>query len=402
MSSNATTERPTNRELAARAPALGLSYFLRFLFLMARIRLVLAVQQLRRRSRPKPEDVVRELLPDAANAERVVPAVLALDRYEREKARDIHALTVSFGGRMSEVVLKYSKPLAPSLQAFLYAANLGHCREVLFHRHLAHLLPVRTARLLGAWESRWTGEYRLLQEHVHGSSRPDHAGISENEARVALEAIAPLHCVALAELPRLDWIVGNTNDRPFRWLIIFFPRRFDGLFIKVFGALCNYLNGLETGLVHVDYRPGNLLFHFRNGDNAPEAVTMLDWFGVTISAPIFDVVYFMTLGLQPDQRRDHYGSLRDAYLQARSRSGSPYDRVAFDDDYQVVSLLFAMACHGYAEIELFANWNVDARQWDDWRRKVLSSIEDLDFERIAHRTGCPADELKQAAAGLSL
>ncbi len=400
MSSSAITELPANRELIARVRQPGLGYVMRFLFLLARTRLALT-----RRSpigkRGAPMEAVRSLLPDAEHVDCIEASSLELDRYEAEKARDIHAFGVwRTGRRPIEVVLKYGKRLAPALQAFMHAANMGCHREVLFHQRLAAHLPVRTARLLGARSCALTGDYQLLLERVHGAARPDHGGLSTDEAGDALDALAALHSVPLASLPSLDWIVGNSNDRPFRWLILFFKQRFDERFQRVFAALCDYLNTLNPCLVHVDYRPGNLLFHDEGTDG--RRVTILDWVGVSISAGVFDVVYFMTLGLPAEQRRAEYATLTERYLQALARRGCPCAREAFDRDYQVLSLLFAMACHGYGEVELFVDWNVDDAQWDDWKHKLRAVVEELDYARIAEATGCPVDDLRQAAAALAL
>ena len=123
-------------------------------------------------------------------------------------------------------------------------------------------------------------------------------------------------------------------------------------------------------LIHGDPHIGNL---FLDGDR----VGFLDWGMTTIGSPLRDVSYFLTMGLDIDDRRRMQRDLLHHYLDARrSLGGTP---IAFEDAWAAHRVLA-----GYNVLASFLGltppYNAPERQVfsGNFRRMAMASLDDLD------------------------
>ena len=127
--------------------------------------------------------------------------------------------------------------------------------------------------------------------------------------------------------------------------------------------------GPET-LIHGDPHIGNL---FLDGDR----VGFLDWGMTTFGSPLRDVSYFLTMGVDVDDRRRMQVDLLQHYLDVRTAlGGTP---ISFDDAWAAHRLLA-----GYNVLASFLGltppYNAPERQVfsGGFRRLAMASLEDLE------------------------
>ncbi len=130
-----------------------------------------------------------------------------------------------------------------------------------------------------------------------------------------------------------------------------------------------WAEGPET-LVHGDPHIGNL---FLDGDR----IGFLDWGMTTIGSPLKDVSYFLTMGVDIDDRRRMQGELLKHYLDARrALGGAP---IAYDEAWAAHRVLA-----GYNVLASFLGltppYNAPERQVfsGSFRRMAMASLDDLE------------------------
>jgi hypothetical protein len=228
----------------------------------------------------------------------------------------------------------------PSAKPESRATGIGlgnYNREVRFYQHLARTARIRTPRCWYAEIDEASGDFALIMEDLAPAVQGDQmrgCSIPETE-RVLVEA-AKLHAshwndAAIDDLP---WI-SDTRDAP---VIVTqalveptwsgFVQRYEDLVsprARVIGdRLSRNFDAYRTSysgpkcLVHVDYRPDNMMFGDLDG---PSPVAVVDWQSVSWGCGATDVAYFMAGALPVDVRRAHERRLLQGYHEEMLRQG---------------------------------------------------------------------------------
>jgi aminoglycoside/choline kinase family phosphotransferase len=290
-------------------------------------------------------------------------------------------------GAPDSVFVKLPPPDASHAQA-IGAAGMG-LREASFYTHIAPTLSMRvpTAHFARADED---GAFILLLEDL---AVDDGIRITDGSWAVpgalaprALEELAELHVrfedpAALA--PHRAWAApAPPSDR--QWLLTKLQQVITDhadeispeyiavgeLYIEHHAALdALWTDGPKT-LLHGDPHIGNL---FLDGDR----VGFLDWGMTTIGSAMRDVSYFITMGVEPEDRRRMQHDLLKHYLAVRqSLGGVP---ISFDDAWAAHRLLA-----GYTVLASFLGltppYNTEVRRpfSSGFRRRSMLALEDLE------------------------
>lgn len=338
---------------------------------------------------------IRNLLPNHQDIISINNKSLFINDYERNKSKNIMAISIDYKKHKIDAVIKFSKQLKPKINTLIHSANLGYCREALFYKNISKKLPIKTPKYLASYASRITGDYFVvLEKFSRGKIIADHDNCPVKEGCLVLNRAAKLHAHPLQELGSLEWIVGSTNDRPFRWLAIFYKKSFTPSYINLLNRLCDYINTLDPCLNHIDLRPGNICFEYDENGNVEDLI-LFDWAAPTITAGIYDVVYFMSFGISHETRKNNYTNLTDNYLSQLKSDGICYSRSKFDNDYLVASLLLITISYGYDKIKLFEDWNVSENQWNDWKIKLRHLRDELNLNTISKLIDIPEKNLHE-------
>jgi hypothetical protein len=260
------------------------------------------------------------------------------------------------GAGPASVVIKFAHPVAENRAI---AANLNmYEREVTFFNDIAPHIDVPKPVCYFAAMDYDTGSNIVVLEDLAAYRAGDQVkGITVAEAKMVIDAIAPLHAPywgktdtpLLARTMRID----SSYIEPFMpgvegtWAaaVANFP---DCVPAEVAAALPRYvahlrdhmrLMGARTQtLIHGDVRMDNAMF----GDAKPglHPVVMLDWQAIMISNPLQDVAWMLSACIDTELRRAHEDELIRYYHQAvTSRGVSGYSIEQCFEDYDV-ALLF--------------------------------------------------------------
>jgi hypothetical protein len=254
------------------------------------------------------------------------------------------------------VVIKFAHPV-PENRAI--AANLNmYEREVKFFHDIAPEVDVPKPVCFFAGMDYETGSDIVVLEDLKRYRAGDQvAGVTTEEAKMVIDAIAPLHA--------RYW--GKTDTHLLRDMM-----RIDGNYVEPFTpsvtftwqpALANFgyvvpdevkagveayaakipdimrLMGQRTQtLIHGDVRMDNVMF----GDGQPglHPVVMLDWQAIMVSNPLQDLAWMLSACIPAEQRRATEDELVRYYHQALGNHGvTNYSIEQCFDDYDV-ALLF--------------------------------------------------------------
>ena len=123
-------------------------------------------------------------------------------------------------------------------------------------------------------------------------------------------------------------------------------------------------------LLHGDAHIGNL---FLDGDR----VGFLDWGMAKIGTPMRDLSFFLTMGLESDDRRRDERELVRHYVEARRALGS--DPISFDDAWLAHRI---HATYGVIAsfLSLVPPYNTEARRMftTNFRARAMAALDDLD------------------------
>jgi hypothetical protein len=198
-------------------------------------------------------------------------------------------------------------------------ANLFHFyeREVRFYEEIAEEVELRTPKRYYSRFDPETSDYVLLIEDMHPARCGDQvAGCQAQQANTLIREMAGFHATWWdhPRLPSLDWIpLGNDpinqsaeqayNDCFDRFLELFGERlppralaiaeRFKDKIIAIEHALASS----PLTIAHGDLRYDNLYF-------SNEGMAVADWQIVVRARGPYDVAYFMSQSLNPDDRRE--------------------------------------------------------------------------------------------------
>ena len=246
----------------------------------------------------------------------------------------------------------------PEMRA-LSAAYGIYEREVLFYRDLAATISLKSPACYFTGFNPVTQRFIIVMEDLGGARPCDQiAGMSPDEARMAIEEVAALHARwwNRPELTDLASVIQPLGAPPYQmderhaaaWPVLesYLSTRFSKEMMRVAERLCTALDRMGTGLstgsrtiCHGDYRADNLLFRER-GDE-PELVA-LDWQLPMQARGTFDIGYMMGSSVTSEVRRDHEMELLRLYHR-RLVEGGVTD-YAFDQCFQDYRAALLFGC----------------------------------------------------------
>ncbi len=210
-------------------------------------------------------------------------------------------------------------------------------RELRCYVELLSDTPVSAPKFYGAWFDPDTTHFLLLQEAIDVDESVDQvAGVTIDQARSVLDQAANLHARWWKDpqLAEKSWLPATNGEHRVHNLVTLsrtgLPLLIDMLGdelddddLRVFKAHPDHLPHMldiiaaqPSTLVHSDLRADNLLFSPTGG-----SVTLVDWQGVGVGPPAFDVAYFFAQSLSVENRRAHEDELFDHYRNALEQQG---------------------------------------------------------------------------------
>ena len=258
---------------------------------------------------------------------------------------------VGFMGQLAKVQLQYNAPEegAPASLIAKFPAASDDNREVAnifrfyeretkFYEEIASTAHMQTPKRYYSALDQASGAFVLLLEDLTNARVGDQvAGCSAEDADMALRNLAEFHA-AWWESPRLaelDWmpltndpVIAQTAEQAYNdaW----------GPVIESFGALIppvmqelgerfgkhvvDLMNELAVPprtISHGDYRLDNLFFPTDGGDK----LTVIDWQISSRGRGVFDVAYFLSGTLQPEERKAKEMELLKTYHRVLTENG---------------------------------------------------------------------------------
>jgi hypothetical protein len=296
-------------------------------------------------------------------------------------------LTYDESAGLPDTMFAKMAPLDPEHRIAIGATGMG-TREARFYDELAPSVEMRipTSYFAQAGDD---GAFLMLLEDLAaaGCSMSDGTwGIPADLAAGALSDLARLH-VAFEDPERLEavrpWVMAapamsSEFTKPLlRHVIDENAEILSEAYIDVaemYIADSDALIGLwaqgRHTLIHGDTHIGNL---FIDGDR----VGFLDWGLLTISTPMRDVSYFITMSMLADERRKSERDLLQHYLDTRRSLGG--SEITFDDAWQAHRVHTAYTVLA-SFLSLVPPYNgADQREFSDlFRGRAIDALDDLE------------------------
>ncbi|MBS0469618.1 MAG: phosphotransferase [Proteobacteria bacterium] len=222
-------------------------------------------------------------------------------------------------GAPASLVGKFPSPQDDSRNTGIALGN--YIREVNFYKHLAPTALISTPKVWFTEVDPETSEFVLMMEDLSPAEQGDQLkGCTLDQARLAVREAANLHASHWgdAAIEDLAWVSGtraagqrgSADPNAIRNLWQMFCARYDArlsddarrvgnALIDNFDTYNAYYKGPKS-LVHIDYRPDNMMFASAKGGRP---FTMLDWQSLAFGPGVTDVTYFIAGALPRDQRR---------------------------------------------------------------------------------------------------
>lgn len=197
----------------------------------------------------------------------------------------------------------------------------NYLREVNFYKHLAASALISTPECYFTDIVPGTGDFVLMMEDLAPAEQGDQLkGCTLEQAKLALHEAANLHAshwgdAAIEDLPwisgtRAAGALGSADPNALGMLWQAFCQRYgdrlsaDAKLVgetltKNYAAYDSYFRGPKS-LVHIDYRPDNMMFGTPAGG---KPLTVLDWQSLAFGCGVTDVAYFLAGALPREQRR---------------------------------------------------------------------------------------------------
>lgn len=217
-----------------------------------------------------------------------------------------------------------------------------YLREIMFYQKLQPRARITTPDCFFADIDHDTHDFVLLMSDAAPAVQGDQLkGITLAEAKLIIKEAAKLHSAFWQDrtLDEYSWITNTRNaDSGFdpsglaeRWAG--FQERFGNKVsarTKHLGdALCRNIGkygearSQQQTLIHIDYRPDNMLFGTNEGG---KPLTVVDWQSISFGPAATDIGNCIAGALAPELRRQHEGELLELYAQELNRLGAgPYD-----------------------------------------------------------------------------
>jgi hypothetical protein len=275
-------------------------------------------------------EVLHERHPDAR-----VTGVEVIERHELTNAHARIRLEYADACSVPETMFAKLPPTAPARRDTIIATGMGQ-REVWFYANLAPQLSLRVPQTYAAVTD-GDGDFALLLEDLTSTDcevSDGTWGISPDGAAGALEDLAEMHVRfedAARRAAEASWVVASDPSNAYGSPMLSYGidnhrDRLTDAFVEVaeiYIAKHEQLQALwhstEHGphtVIHGDPHIGNLFVA-----DAGSAVGFLDWGIINLNTPMRDVSYFLTMGMNPDQRQAHERDLLRHYLDVRQALG---------------------------------------------------------------------------------
>lgn len=320
-----------------------------------------------------------------------VRAVELLDRTERTNLHARLRLRYDEAAGAPETIFCKLPPTNPEHRAMIGATGMG-TREAWFYRDLAPLLSMRMPTAHHA-EANDTGDFVLLLEDLtaRGCAVSDGTwAISADLAAKAIEELAALH-VRFQDADRLAAIAPwaakkragsiDFTVRTLRHVIEHHAGRLSEAYLAVarlFAERPGDVNAIwDRGpqtLIHGDAHIGNLFVD--EGE-----VGFLDWGMLCVYSAMRDVSFFLTMGMESDDRRREERTLIRHYVDVRrALGGAP---LSFDDAW--------LAHRLHAAYGVIASFLTLVPPYDTESRRVFTTA-------FRARASAALDDLESVAA----
>ena len=284
-------------------------------------------------------------------------------------------------------------PLDPEHRARIGAVGMG-TREVEFYAAVAPSLSMRMPACYFAAQDA-DGAFLLLLEDLaaQGSEISDGSwAVPGKLARAAVADMAELH-VRFEDSARLaavaPWAISRRSKpadfvtRTLRFVIDHCRDLVSDAYIAVAELYIDHHEAIDAcwdsgpqTLIHGDAHIGNLFIDC-------DRVGFLDWGMAKIGTPMRDLSFFLTMGIESDDRRRDERDLIRHYLEVRRALGG--SQISFDDAW------LAHRVHaGYTVIASFLTlvppYNTEARRMftSHFRGRAMAALDDLDSVGALH------------------
>lgn len=250
----------------------------------------------------------------------------------------------------ASLVGKFPAPEPESRNAGVALGN--YAREVNFYRRLAGTALISLPKCYAAEFDPATDDFILMMEDLSPAEQGDQLrGCTLDQARLAVLEAANLHASHWDDpaIDALPWVSGAKAAPPAAsaapgalaalWdgFCARYGDRVEADMRRVGAALVAGFDQYESGydgpksLVHIDYRPDNMMFASPRGGRA---LTVLDWQSVSYGCGVTDVAYFLAGALPRDVRRAAERELLAEYHDRLAQLGVRYDLDRLWDDYR--------------------------------------------------------------------
>jgi hypothetical protein len=325
-----------------------------------------------------------------------VAEVALVERHELTNAHARLRLTYDEPAGAPEVVFAKLPPSEPGRRATINATGMGR-KEALFYATLASKLDLRTPVVHAAHHDA-DGGFALLLEDLTttGCTVSDGTvGVAPDAAAVALQELAAMHVrYEEATLRAVDarWVESagpgtNYAVDMLRFGIEHHRDRLTDAFVEVAELYMGHRaelqrmwhRGMQT-VVHGDPHLGNVFDdHGRTG--------FLDWGIILVSTPMRDVSYFLTMGMDVEDRRRSERDLLRHYLDMRTKfGGEPMD---VDDVWLQHRVQAAYTVPASCQVVLFPAGMTDARRIfsEAFLGRAMAAVEDLESRAALRQLG---------------
>jgi hypothetical protein len=213
---------------------------------------------------------------------------------------------------------------------------------------------VRTPEVWVARYDAETPDFVLVMEDLVGSVQGDQlAGLTPDQAELAVAEAVQLHAPRWGDDSLAELLGGGTTPEEaaagfgllygmmVEGFLARLGSRLDDDVVRLVRDLTPLVErwvlgpGAPTTVVHMDYRPDNLLF---GRDPGAPALVVVDWQTVNAGPAMTDLAYLLGGGLEPAQRAAVERELLDGYRQRLAAEGVDYDADALWHDYRFASV----------------------------------------------------------------
>jgi len=324
--------------------------------------------------------------------------------------RDFTARPVGTGqiGESVKFVLDYADPPpdvpkslvgkfpSPKAESFNTGVMLGnYIREVNFYKHLAPTALIATPKVYFTDVDPATSEFVLMMEDLAPAEQGDQLkGCTIEQTRLAIREAANLHASHWndAAIEDLAWVSGtraagqrgSADPNAIRQLWKMFCARYESrlgddsrkvgdTLIANFGKYETLYTGPKS-LVHIDYRPDNMMFATPQGGRS---LTVLDWQSLAFGPGVTDVTYFIAGALPREQRNKIERELaREYHERLRELGVKDYDFDTLWRDYR--SRAFALFMVAFYASVIVAQTPRGDDMFMAMTRSATDQIMDLD------------------------